>query len=123
MGDAAGTRPSLLIRVRDPQDAEAWGQFVALYGPLIFQFARKQGPQDADAADLTQIVLQAAIDAMKRLDYDSQRGTFRCWLYKVVRNSLSKFRAHQRKSPRGSGDSDARRTPRRRARDKRAPGS
>src|SRR5215470_1143371 len=86
MGDAAGTRPSLLIRIRDPGDAEAWGQFVALYGPLIYQFARKQGLQDADAADLTQIVLQAVIDAMKRLDYDPERGSFRGWLYKVVRN-------------------------------------
>jgi RNA polymerase sigma-70 factor (ECF subfamily) len=107
MGDAASTRPSLLIRVRDPQDAEAWGQFVALYGPLIYQFARKQGLQDADAADLTQIVLQAVIEAMKRLDYDPQRGSFRSWLYQVARNQLSKFRAQQRKSPRGSGDSDA----------------
>ncbi len=107
MGDAASTRPSLLIRVRDPGDAEAWEQFVALYGPLIYQFARKQGLQDADAADLTQVVLQAVIDAMKRLDYDPQRGSFRSWLYKVVRNQLSKFRTHQRRSPRGSGDSDA----------------
>jgi RNA polymerase sigma factor (sigma-70 family) len=107
MGDAASTRPSLLIRVRDPRDAEAWGQFVALYGPLIYQFARKQGLQDADAADLTQIVLQAVIDAVKRLDYDPQRGSFRSWLYKVVRNQLSKFRARERKAPRGSGDSDA----------------
>lgn len=107
MGDPASTRPSLLIRVRDPGDAEAWGQFVALYGPLIYRFARKQGLQDADASDLTQIVLQAVIDAMKRLDYDPQRGSFRSWLYKVVRNHFSKFRAQQRKSPRGSGDSGA----------------
>ncbi len=67
----------------DREKRETWGQFVALYGPLIFQFARKQWPQDAD---LTQIVLQAVIDAMKRLDYDPPRGTFRCWLHKVVRN-------------------------------------
>jgi RNA polymerase sigma-70 factor (ECF subfamily) len=107
MGDTASTRPSLLIRVRDPQDAEAWGQFVALYGPMIYQFVRKQGLQEADAADLTQIVLQAVTDAMKGLEYDPQRGTFRSWLHKVVRNQLSKFRAQQRKSPRGSGDSDA----------------
>src|SRR5262249_10838650 len=107
MVDPASTRPSLLIRVRDPQDAEAWGQFVVLYGPMIYQFARKQGLQDADASDLSQIVLQAVSGAMKRLDYDPRRGTFRSWLYKVVRNHLSKFRAHERKSPRGSGDSDA----------------
>ena len=43
MGDPASTRPSLLIRIRDPGDAEGWRQFVALYGAMIYQFARKQG--------------------------------------------------------------------------------
>src|SRR5262249_49148781 len=97
MVDPASTRPSLLIRVRDPQDAKAWGQFVTLYGPMIYQFARKQSLQDADASDLTQIVLHAVINAMKRLDYDPKRGLFRSWLYKVLRNKLSKFCTQQRK--------------------------
>ena len=107
MGDPASTRPSLLIRIRDPGDAEGWRQFVALYGAMIYQFARKQGLQDADAADLTQIVLQAVGDGVKRLDYDPQRGSFRSWLFRVVRNQLSKFRTRQRRSIRGSGDTGA----------------
>ena len=107
MGDPASTRPSLLIRIRDPGDAEAWGQFVALYGPLIYQFARKQGLQDADASDLTQIVLQAVSDGAKKFQYDPQRGTFRSWLFKVVRNQLGKFRSSQRGLIRGSGDTGA----------------
>jgi RNA polymerase sigma factor (sigma-70 family) len=107
MGDPASTRPSLLIRIRDPGDAEGWRQFVALYGAMIYQFVRKRGLQDADAADLTQIVLQAVGDGVKRLDYDPGRGSFRGWLFRVVRNQLSKFRARQRKSIQGSGDTDA----------------
>ena len=50
MGDPL-TRPSLLIRVRDPADADAWRQFLDLYGPLVYRFARKRGLQDADAAE------------------------------------------------------------------------
>jgi RNA polymerase sigma factor (sigma-70 family) len=109
MGGPASTRPSLLIRVRDPGDAEAWKQFVALYGPLVYRFARKRGLQDADAADLSQIVLQAVIDGMKRLEYDPQRGSFRGWLYTVVRNQLSKFRARQRRFHPASGGSESQR--------------
>ena len=29
------TRSTLLMRVRDPADAEAWGEFVALDEPLL----------------------------------------------------------------------------------------
>src|SRR5258708_7104832 len=82
------TRPSLLVRIRDAADREAWRQFVEVYAPLVYKFARQRGLQDADAADLTQDVLQAVAGASKRLVYDPQRGTFRAWLYTVARNKL-----------------------------------
>src|SRR5262245_41353929 len=56
MAEASCTRASLLVRIRDPHDHEAWRQFVAIYAPLIHGFARSRGVQDADAADLTQEV-------------------------------------------------------------------
>jgi RNA polymerase sigma-70 factor (ECF subfamily) len=82
------TRPSLLVRIRDAGDREAWRQFVEVYAPLVYKFARRRGLQDADAADLTQDVLQAVAGASKRLVYDPERGTFRAWLYTVARNKL-----------------------------------
>jgi RNA polymerase sigma-70 factor (ECF subfamily) len=85
------TRPSLLVRIRDAGDPEAWRQFVDVYAPLVYQFGRRRGLQDADAADLTQEVLQAVSGASKRLVYDPQRGTFRAWLYTVARNKLRNF--------------------------------
>jgi RNA polymerase sigma-70 factor (ECF subfamily) len=104
MGDAPNTRPSLLLRVRDPADGEAWNQFVELYGPLIYRFARKRHLQDADAADLTQTVLQAVAGAVRSLEYDPRRGLFRGWLFRVVRNQLSKFLGRLRRFPTGTGD-------------------
>jgi RNA polymerase sigma-70 factor (ECF subfamily) len=80
------TRISLLVRVRDPGDALAWGLFVGLYAPLIYGFFRRHGLQDADAADLTQDVLARVSQGVRRLDYDPERGTFRGWLFTVVRN-------------------------------------
>jgi hypothetical protein len=47
------TRASLLVSIRDAADAQAWPQFVDIYAPLIYGYARKQGWQDADAAGLT----------------------------------------------------------------------
>jgi RNA polymerase sigma factor (sigma-70 family) len=90
------TRPSLLLRLRDPCDCEAWREFVALYGELVYRFARKRGLQDADAADVTQIVFQAVSQEIRRLEYDPQRGTFRGWLLVVARNHLSKYVAKVR---------------------------
>jgi RNA polymerase sigma-70 factor (ECF subfamily) len=98
------TRASLLVRLRDPQDEAAWSQFVDLYAPLVYGYARKQGLQDADAADLSQEVLGAVAGAVGRLDYDPKRGAFRNWLFTVVRRKLSNWRAVQGNRTRGSGD-------------------
>src|SRR5262245_44647935 len=96
MGDIPATRASLLVRLRDPADEAAWKEFVALYGPVVYGHARKKGLQDADAADLGQEVLCAVAGAVGRLEYDPRRGSFRNWLFTIVRNKLSKWRRTQR---------------------------
>ena len=109
MSDAPATRLSLLVRLREPRDDAAWSQFVELYAPLVYGFARKHGLQDADAADLTQDVLQAVSGGIRRFEYDPRRGSFRGWLFTVVRNKLRNFLATRNRPGRGSGDSDAQR--------------
>ena len=104
MSDAPTTRPSLLLRMRDTRDHEAWHTFVELYAPLVFRFARKRGLQDADAADLTQDVLRSVADAMKNGKYDPARGSFRGWLHTVTRNAVYRFLRDGQRQPRGSGD-------------------
>jgi RNA polymerase sigma factor (sigma-70 family) len=91
MGAPPTTRPSLLLRLRDLNDYEAWRQFVALYGELVYRFARSRGLQDADAADVTQIVFHTVSQEIPRLDYDPDRGLFRNWLLVVTRNQVSKY--------------------------------
>src|SRR5262245_20581946 len=105
MADIPPTRASLLVRLRDPRDADAWREFVDLYAPLIYHHARKQRLQDADAVDLSQEVISAVAGAVGRLEYDSSRGTFRSWLFTVVRHKLSNWRRAQKHRLRGSGDS------------------
>src|SRR5580704_7700517 len=96
MAEIPATRASLLVRLRDARDERAWAEFVALYAPLVYGYARKQGLQDADAADLSQDVLCAVAGAVGRLEYDPRRGAFRNWLFTVVRHKLSNWRRARR---------------------------
>jgi RNA polymerase sigma factor (sigma-70 family) len=101
MAEIPPTRASLLVRLRDPRDEAAWTEFVDLYVPVIYGYARQQGLQDADAVDLSQEVLSAVAGAVGRLEYDPQRGAFRSWLFTVVRRRLANWRRAQRHQPRG----------------------
>src|SRR5690349_14036236 len=109
MAQAPPTRPSLLVRLRDLQDREAWAQFVEVYAPLIYGYLRKRGLQDADAADLTQICLRQVAAHVGSLAYDPRRDSFRGWLFTIARNRLRNFRDQPRRLHQGSGDSGVQR--------------
>ncbi len=104
MAEAPATRITLLNRIRDIGDSEAWAEFATLYGPVVYGFARKRGLQDADAADLVQDVLRSVARNAARLEYDPKRGTFRGWLYTVARNKIFNFLNSQRNRARAVGD-------------------
>src|SRR5438034_6688366 len=105
MQESPATRASLLVRLRDGGDEGAWQEFVHLYAPIIYGFARKRGLQDADAADLMQEILRSVSSAVHRLEYDSARGTFRGWLFTVTRNKVFNFLESRGRRVLGSGDS------------------
>ncbi len=107
MAEPPLTRVTLLNRLKDGADADAWREFVHLYGPVVYGFARKRGLQDADAADLMQEVLRSVARNAEKMEYDPNRGTFRGWLYTVTRNKIYNFLNGQKNRPRGTGDSAA----------------
>jgi len=87
------TPVSLLERLRQPNDPEAWGRFVALYTPLVYTWARRVGLQESDAADLVQDVFTLLLQKMPHFVYDRQ-GSFRAWLKTVT---LNQWRANCRR--------------------------
>jgi RNA polymerase sigma factor (sigma-70 family) len=108
MEEIPNTRLSLLVRLRDGADEHAWSEFVSIYEPAIYGFARSKGLQDADARDLCQEVLRSVAKAIDRWDPDPCKGPFRAWLFRIARNLLINLVANERRHPRGSGDSDVR---------------
>jgi RNA polymerase sigma-70 factor (ECF subfamily) len=106
MTEPPRTRPSLLARLRDPQDGRAWAEFLEIYDPLVRRLAVRRGLQEADAADLAQEVFRAVAAAIDRWDPDPARGSFRGWLSRIARNLTVNLLAAQRRHPRGTGDSE-----------------
>jgi RNA polymerase sigma-70 factor (ECF subfamily) len=108
MTDSPATRQSLVARLRNPNDEQAWTEFVAIYTPLIEGLARAKGLQSADAADLAQEVFRAVAGAIDRYDPDPGRGSFRGWLFRIARNLMINLLAARRLRPQATGDSDVR---------------
>ena len=106
MMTAPETRPSLLLRLQNAGDQQAWGQFLEIYQPLILRLTRQRGLQEADAREVTQEVLIAVAGAIGRWETDPARGSFRGWLTTIARNLVVNFLIRQSRHPRGTGNSD-----------------
>lgn len=101
------TRMTLPTRIKDETGVDAWREFVRLYGPIVYRFARKRGLGDADAADLMQQVLKSVARNVETVEYDPKHGTFRGWLFTVTRNKIGNFLSAQGDCPRWAGDSES----------------
>jgi RNA polymerase sigma-70 factor (ECF subfamily) len=82
------TRPSLLLRVRDVSNRAAWREFDDRYGALILHYCRTCGLQHSDAEDVRQIVMLALMRSLPRFEYSPERGRFRSYLGRIVRNAV-----------------------------------
>ncbi|MFM9959748.1 MAG: RNA polymerase sigma factor [Planctomycetaceae bacterium] len=107
MSDDSTTRTSgtLLLRLRELSDRDAWTEFVNRYLPRLFAWCRQRGLQESDAADVSQEVLGKFVGAIRSFDYDPSRGSFRGWLKTVTNNAIRDFVASRSRPGRGSGDS------------------
>jgi RNA polymerase sigma-70 factor (ECF subfamily) len=103
------TRASLLVRLSDPRDEQAWREFMDIYSPLVRRLARQRGMQDADADDLLQEVFRTVARALERGLFDPRRGSFRGWLFHLARNLMVNFLISQKRHPQGSGSTDMQR--------------
>lgn len=81
------TSESLIARVKDPANSEAWTEFVNVYRPVILRMARRRRLQEADAQDICQKVLFAVSQTIPQWETRPDQP-FRAWLVRIVRNAI-----------------------------------
>ncbi|HMP07045.1 MAG TPA: sigma-70 family RNA polymerase sigma factor [Lacipirellulaceae bacterium] len=79
------TRYSLLARLGDAGDADAWQAFEAAYQPAIYRYARSRGLQESDALEVVQETRVAVHRAMPQWRPSHRAGSFRAWLAEAAR--------------------------------------
>lgn len=100
------TRETLLLRLRDTGNDSAWTEFVAIYAPVLFSHCRKRGLSFEDASDLTQEVIRSVATAMPDFVYDPERGSFRGWLFTILRRCISRHHKRCARDPLHGGSAD-----------------
>ncbi|MCE9568091.1 MAG: RNA polymerase sigma factor [Planctomycetes bacterium] len=78
------TSASLLARVRQLGDVDAWAQFVRVYSPVLYGWAKHMGLRHDDAVDLVQDIFAILVQKLPEFDYDSHKR-FRGWLWTITR--------------------------------------
>ncbi|MCI0683010.1 MAG: sigma-70 family RNA polymerase sigma factor [Gemmataceae bacterium] len=103
---SGNTSASLLGRLGlNPNDPAAWHEFVERYGPRILQWCRHWKLQEADADDVTQIVLINVARQMRSFRYDPAKS-FRGWLKTVAHAAWCDWLETQKRPGKGSGDTE-----------------
>jgi RNA polymerase sigma-70 factor (ECF subfamily) len=102
----ASTSSSLIRRVK-ARDAEAWHRLVALYGPLVYRWARQAGLQDSDAADVMQEVFRGVANGIANFRSDRPNDSFRGWLWTITQNAARRLQNRRRSRPEATGGTTA----------------
>lgn len=90
------TRTSLLMRVKDPHNAAAWGEFHELYAPLLYAYARARGINHADAEEIRAACFETLVRQLPTFEYERSRGGFKSWLRTLVQRRVADFHRARR---------------------------
>ena len=93
MNDESGqynTRQTLIRRIQDRGDDEAWEEFLLIYRRYIYAIIRNMNMSENDADDLVQLVTIKLLDSCSKQDF-SQIRRFRSWLSTLTRNCVIDF--------------------------------
>ncbi len=104
------TRVSLILQVRNWDDAVGWKEFYLLYRKLVHGFSRRSGLSHSEAEDVTQDVFRRVAQTIHSFDPKRADGSFRGWLLQLTRWRIAdKFKSRpkaENQSPRRSESDD-----------------
>jgi RNA polymerase sigma factor (sigma-70 family) len=98
---------STLLRDVRAHDPDAWGRIVHVFSPLIFDWCRQQGLQNADAADVMQEVFRGVMKNVDTFRREKPGDSFRGWLWIITRNKIRDYYRARAARPDARGGSDA----------------
>lgn len=101
----AETPLSLLDRLIDRPDAEAWRRFVGLYTPYLLGWLRRDPGLRDDAEDLVRGVLAVVRRELPRFER-RRTGSFSAWLRAVTVNRLQVLLRSRKAVPAGPGGAE-----------------
>jgi RNA polymerase sigma-70 factor, ECF subfamily len=107
--DPLKTRPTLIDRIRNLDNNEAWTEFVRIYRPLIIRYCIsprwKMSPEDAE--DIAQKTLTWVADRIKDFEYRPKDCPFRAWLLQKVHHlNCDRYRELNRMSGKLTTETD-----------------
>ena len=96
------TRSTLLVRLKDLDNQQAWQEFFDVYWTLLFNFARRAGLNESDAEEVVMDTVETVARKIEDFEYNRQTGRFKSWLLTIVRFKLGdRFRKRKRQAERG----------------------
>jgi len=100
------TSATLLARLKDIQDLDAWNRLNDLYGPLIKSWAVRLGVRGSDADDLMQDVMTVVVRRFPEFVHPDRPGAFRGWLRAIAANCARDAWRAKRVAPKAPGGTD-----------------
>lgn len=97
--DTLLTSPTLLARLRQMDDADAWREFLRRYEDRVKGLARRRGLPPADAEDVAQEVFRRVAESIHTFQHSDQRGAFRSWLNQLTRWRVGDFHRRNLRNP------------------------
>lgn len=100
------TRQSLILRVKNPTDKDAWTEFWVLYEPLLRRYCRRLELKENEEGDLINDLYLKLRELLPRFDLDHSRGQFRGWLRRVTDNTVRDFYRRRKRAARQFADEE-----------------
>lgn len=106
MPEIPETRASLVLRLQDTEDQEAWDEFVQLYQSVVLRVGLSRGLQEADAQDLVQTVFVSIAGSIGKWAPKDPNVKFRHWLLRVAKNATINALTRRPADQAGAVDND-----------------
>ena len=81
----ARTRKSIIEKLGDWEDQEAWNRFHQTYWRVIYAFAKQSGLTNEEAMDVVQETVLSVAKQFRNGQFNREAGTFKSWLRNLTR--------------------------------------